>query len=449
MVDPASPDAAQMELPAAVVVVDPVSTGAVLAFYALRRGYRVVGLYTEGTVDLKNYMPDWVREGGLHFDSVINHAGDVPDTINKIRKLTHLDIKHVLAGSEAGVELTDQVQHALKYPGNVLALSEARRDKWQMGERIRSAGLRAVKQALVTEWEEVPPVLEELRAPDGSLRVILKPTKSCGTDGVAIATSVEEAKRAFDAIMGSTDVFFNKNQSVLVQEFLAGREYVVDCVSHNGNHKVVAFWVYDKRAVDGCDFAYFGLRLFQSDDGKLEERLAKYTFGCLDALGIVNGPSHAEVMWLDSEEQPCLVEVGARPHGSGAFVKVVEEPIGYDQLQLCIDLVDDPSGGKFSSYPDMPPRHKAHAIEVCLLSYQAGRLKGYRSGLDEIKAMPSVRNVDFRVQVGGMIKKTISAFTKPGLVVLCNQDPEALERDYERVHEIEKADLFEVEPLAP
>jgi hypothetical protein len=30
---------------------------------------------------------------------------------------------------------------------------------------------------------------------------------------------------------------------------------------------VVAFWVYDKRAVDGCDFAYFGLRLFQSDDG--------------------------------------------------------------------------------------------------------------------------------------------------------------------------------------
>lgn len=48
----------------------------------------------------------------------------------------------------------------------------------------------------------------------------------------------------------------------------------------------------------------------------LEKRLAEYTFGCLDALGIVNGPSHAEVMWLDSEEAPCLVEVGARPHGS-------------------------------------------------------------------------------------------------------------------------------------
>lgn len=48
----------------------------------------------------------------------------------------------------------------------------------------------------------------------------------------------------------------------------------------------------------------------------LEKRLAEYTFGCLDALGIRNGPSHAEVMWLDDENAPCLVEVGARPHGS-------------------------------------------------------------------------------------------------------------------------------------
>lgn len=106
---------------------------------------------------------------------------------------------------------------------------------------------------------------------------------------------------------------------------------------------------------------------------------------------------------------------------------------------------------------------------------QAGKLKGYLHGLDEIKAMPSLRNIDFRVQVlgnlllpatehpscrpspiiqlsclapfqslnlslrmthaspglsalffviyshqvGGLVRKTVSAFTKPGLVVLC------------------------------
>jgi hypothetical protein len=55
----------------------------------------------------------------------------------------------------------------------------------------------------------------------------------------------------------------------------------------------------------------------------MEKRLAEYTHGCLDALGIVNGPSHAEVMWLDNEDAPCLVEVGARPHGSVSRTKSV------------------------------------------------------------------------------------------------------------------------------
>jgi hypothetical protein len=31
-----------------------------------------------------------------------------------------------------------------------------------------------------------------------------------------------------------------------------------------------------------------------------------------DALGVVHGPSHAEVMWLRHEDAPCLVEVGCR-----------------------------------------------------------------------------------------------------------------------------------------
>lgn len=50
------------------------STGAVLAYYLLKRGYKVVGLYTEGTAPLKNYMPDWVRDptsGGLPLESII------------------------------------------------------------------------------------------------------------------------------------------------------------------------------------------------------------------------------------------------------------------------------------------------------------------------------------------------------------------------------------------
>lgn len=33
---------------------------------------------------------------------------------------------------------------------------------------------------------------------------------------------------------------------MLVQEFMVGVEYVVNCVSRDGEHKVVSLWRYDK-----------------------------------------------------------------------------------------------------------------------------------------------------------------------------------------------------------
>lgn len=47
-----------------------------------------------------------------------------------------------------------------------------------LAHRIRSAGLRAVKQACVTTWEEIPPFVESLHPQvDGGLKFIVKPTK--------------------------------------------------------------------------------------------------------------------------------------------------------------------------------------------------------------------------------------------------------------------------------
>ena len=64
------------------------------------------------------------------------------------------------------------------------------------------------------------------------------------------------------------------------------------------------------------------MELYQSEDGVRESKLTEYVRGVLDALGCRHSPSHAEVMWLDSCDEPCLVEVGCRPHGGeGTFVR--------------------------------------------------------------------------------------------------------------------------------
>jgi phosphoribosylamine-glycine ligase len=61
---------------------------------------------------------------------------------------------------------------------------------------------------------------------------------SIGTEDVCFVESLTEARRAFDTIIGKVNLFGEVNAKVLVQEFLQGTEYVVDCVSKDGVHKV-------------------------------------------------------------------------------------------------------------------------------------------------------------------------------------------------------------------
>ena len=49
--------------------------------------------------------------------------------------------------------------------------------------------------------------------------------------------------------------------------------------------------------MNGANFVYFGMRLMSTEGEKMQEMLA-YADKVLDALGIVQGPSHMEVFFL-------------------------------------------------------------------------------------------------------------------------------------------------------
>jgi biotin carboxylase len=340
------------------------------------------------------------------------------------------------------VELYDALASALHMRCNGTKLTEARRNKFLQGERVRQAGLRSVKQLLTRKWDEVPAFIESLGRED--FKMVLKPVDSAGTDGVYFASTTEEAKAAFDKIMGMVNIFGSANDCVLVQEYLQGVEYVVDSVSYEGTHKVVAFWRYDKRRVNGTPFAYYGLRLFESAGRQIEQRMAEYVHACLDALEISNGPSHAELMWLDGEDAPCLIEVGSRPHGGeGTFVGLTHEPIGYNQISVTLDCIKEPQ--RFMELPTIPRPLKAHAAEACLVSHREGKLVGFGKGLEEIKGMESVKSIELMVNLGDRMQKTVDIVTAPGSILLGHRDAAVLEREYERIHELEVEELFKVE----
>ncbi len=314
----------------AVGIVDPFSTGASLAAYCWKSGYKIIAIYSANLQQLSgmtNLIPPGLE---LEFTCIVGYEDDIDAMIHQIRGSNVYDIKAIIAGAETGVELADQLSIKIGLRSNGTALSLARRNKYVMGETIRSAGIRAVKQKAVSTWEEVQGFLSEW-TPE-PFRVIVKPTDSAGSEDVTLCMSVSEVRSAFGHIIGKVNSLGLVNKTVLVQEYLDGIEYVVDMVSVDGNHKVAALWEYDRRAVNGAGFVMFGTKPLLATDPRCQQ-LIDYQKSVCTALGIMNGPSHGEVKW--SGGSPCLVEVGARCHGGeGVWVGVSDAVFGYNQVEM-------------------------------------------------------------------------------------------------------------------
>jgi biotin carboxylase len=254
-------------------------------------------------------------------------------------------VEAIFAGAETGVELADKLSERMGLRTNGTALSEARRNKYVMGETIRRAGIRAVRQLRSALWGEISDWLKEWN-PD-PFRVIVKPLDSAGSEDVTLCNNLSEVQIAYGNIMGKVNGLGLVNRAVLVQEYLDGQEYVIDMVSRDGVHKTVAIWAYDRRPANGASFVCFGQRLLTMDDPHTEELVA-YQSRVLTALGILNGPSHGELKWYRNE--PVLIEVGARCHGGeGAWLQAANTVYGYNQLDVSIDCYLDPKA--FNSIP--------------------------------------------------------------------------------------------------
>ncbi|ETL48782.1 hypothetical protein L916_01667 [Phytophthora nicotianae] len=438
----------------AIVVVDPYSTGMTMAEKVLERGYLCVCVYSDTLEVTQERISHVPKELASKFLAIIYHDGEVErkdekkalqDTAAALRRVKSVDIVGIFAGAETGVLLADKLSEHFKLTTNGTSGSNARRNKYVMGEKVRASGLRAVAQVQATKWSQVESFVKKELIPmlkGGDFKVIVKPVESAGSDDVMLCHSMEEVRTAFGNIQGKINGLGLENQATLVQEYLDGTEYVVDTVSRNGVTKVVAVWEYDKRAVNDAPFVYYGVLLRAAPDGSVLAKVCEYVLKVVKALEIVHGPAHAEVKVVRGE--PCLVEIGARCHGgSGSYLPIVTPCLGYNHVDAALDSYLDAEA--FERLPERPKELKSHGCEAMLVSYESGKLAGY-PGQQEIEKLSSTVSTVWYTHVGEELKTTVDMFSTPGSVILVHEDEEQLNRDYARIRELEHKELYELEP---
>jgi biotin carboxylase len=410
-----------------IVIVDPYSAGAMLAEAVRARGAKCIAVESSQTIPKamrSRFNPAVFRE-------IIRHEGDYGRTLDAVGR--HRPA-FVMPGGESGVELAEQLAVDLHLPSNGAALREARRDKYLMAEVVRARGLRTAAQFLSSDVGDIVDWTEKTL----DWPAILKPPRSVASDSIAFCRSTDEVRAAAGRILSTTNVLGCRNHAVLVQEFLAGTEYIVDTISRDGRRKTTAIWEYNRPPTgESGEFVSYDAMTLLPYTGERQEALQSYAFRVLDALAIDFGPAQCELMWVDGE--PVLVEAAARLSGGiGALLSGTCG--GISQIDETVSLLLEPA--RFLATLDQQPCLQRRAVILFLVPQRRGRLLRVH-GLDQIQRLPTLHSASVSAQPGDSLKRVA------GVVTLIDEDIRSIERDVSVIRTLERKGMFEVEREGP
>lgn len=413
--------------PPAVVVVDAYSTGRYLPAALNKLGADCVHVQSESPDVNLTLDTAGLREN-------LRHHGDAAATSAALRQY---DVSQVIAAAESGVELADQLSAALGTPGNGMSRPRSRRDKYEMVQALRDAGLPHAATIVSGDADEVV----AWATADASWPIVLKPVASAGTDNVVVCDSPEQVRAACAKILASADRYGLVNQVVLAQEFLAGDEYFVNTVSRDGRHRTAEIWRYFKRQLPGGHII-FDYHEPQSPDDPDAQRIAQYTHQVLDALEIRNGAGHSEVML--TSRGPVLVECAARL-GGGQVPEINRRCLGTSQVDLLALAAVDPD--EFHRLPETAYRLVERPRHVSLINPRDGGVVPSHEAMEVIRELPSYAHTVLAHPEGHPLPRTIDVVTSPGFVYLISDDPDQIAADYARLRQLELDGLYSRVPV--
>ncbi|MGW3360525.1 ATP-grasp domain-containing protein [Streptomyces bungoensis] len=406
------------QVPPVAVLVDGYTTGNHLPPAFAKLGVDVVHVQSTPELMTSMRLPDLTA-----YRAVIPH-GTPAETAGHLAEFAPIC---VVAGQEPGVPLADDLSQRLGLPGNGTALSSARRDKYEMIEALRRAGVRCADQIKSRSADTLVAWAEER----GRYPVVVKPLSSAATDGVAICRNAEEVRKAADAVLGTVNIFGEHNDEVLIQSFLDGEEYMVDFVSYDGERYACGIWQYHKK-LKGTHRIYDRDSITPPDAGPAPEIIA-YMHEALDALGIQYGPTHAEV--IVTPEGPVLVEVGARLSG-GLLPDFHDICLGDNQADVTALAFTRPRDF-LDRYAGRTYRKLTEATWILVATDLDGVVESVdQDVVAEIEALESVHTFVPKLAPGKRIRPTVDLYTATAAVHLHNRSAKALERDAARIQQL-------------
>ena len=249
----------------------------------------------------------------------------------------------------------------------------AAKSKFLSRERFRQAGLLTPEFHLDTTPERYP--------------CVLKPLGLSASRGVIRANTPAEFRQAIDRIQKILE--HEAEQSILIEDFIPGREFALEGIVTRGRLHVLA--LFDKP--DPLDGPFFEETIYitpSREPSQIQQAIAETTQRAVAALGLSDGPIHAEMRVND--RGVWMLEVAARPigglcsrvlrFGSGASLEewILRHALGQDisRLHLApgahgVMMIPIPRAGIFLDAQGVDESRAVACVEDVLITAKQGQ----------------------------------------------------------------------------
>ncbi len=332
-------------------------------------------------------------------------------------------IQAVVAADDDGVILAAMASEALGLSNNSVEAAVAARNKYRMRQVLANAGIPSPRFRRATLDEDPEAVGQRVAFP-----CVVKPLFLSASRGVIRADDANQFLAAFDrvaAILRQPAVAAQGGplaDHILIEDFIPGREVALEGLLTNGRLRALA--LFDKP--DPLDGPFFEESIYVTPSrhpAGVQEKIAACTAEATRALGLWDGPIHAELRVDD--QGVWIVEIAPRSIGGlcsrslrfGAGISL-EELILRHALGLGVESIE---------------RESRAAGVMMIPTPRAGILREVR-GQEDARAVPGIEEIRITIPVGQELVPLPEGTRYLGFIFARDETPARVEASLREAH---------------
>lgn len=299
----------------------------------------------------------------------------------------------VTAATDKPLVMMARVAKELKLPFYSKETAEWSTDKFQMKQRFLEGGVPCARGRLIHNSEE---------AQDLYFPLICKPRDNSGSRGVKLCRDLTELDSCIKEAL-----VVSKLDTVLVEEFIEGREFSIESLHYDGKSEVIQFT--EKKTTE---FPY-NVELAHKQPANLTDdqrnQIGDIISKIASCMHFENCPSHTELKVNDRG----IFVIETSPRLGGDYITSTLTPLSTG-INLEDQLLHIALGEKVNAISGRVDK----ASGVCFFSYPEGEVKAISSEISEVAKLPHIHDFELKLKVGDHINQITSSLNRYGQFIV-------------------------------